>query len=59
MKTTAKGNDKSVRVRFADELLLKKVDEAAANEGRSRNTEILMRLSASFHQGRRHRTASR
>jgi hypothetical protein len=54
MKITATSKDKSVRIRFPDRVL-SLVDESAAQEGRSRNTEIIKRLSESFGMGARKR----
>jgi hypothetical protein len=47
MKTIATKNDKSVRIRFPA-AVLKKLDETAAIEGRSRNTEVIKRLGDSL-----------
>lgn len=47
MKLSATSKDKSVRVRFPQEVL-KSLDESAASEGRSRNTEIIKRLGDSL-----------
>lgn len=47
MKTIASSKDRSVRIRFSEQIL-KKLDESAANEGRSRNTEINIRLAESL-----------
>ncbi|MCL4687503.1 MAG: Arc family DNA-binding protein [Burkholderiales bacterium] len=44
----ASAKDKSVQLRFPDRRLLKRLDVAARRNGRSRNTEILIRLLASF-----------
>lgn len=46
MIATAK--DKAVQVRFADPRLLKSIDAAARRAGRSRNSEILIRLQTTF-----------
>lgn len=47
MNIVAKGSDRSVRVRFPKALLIK-LDEAATEGGRSRNTEIVKRLAESL-----------
>jgi hypothetical protein len=51
MKIAATAKDKSVRVRFP-EAVLEKLNESSAQEGRSRNTEIIKRLSESLGLGR-------
>lgn len=47
MESRAKANDPSVRIRFP-KAVLKKVDGAARESGRSRNSEIVWRLAESF-----------
>ncbi|MGE0358638.1 MAG: Arc family DNA-binding protein [Burkholderiales bacterium] len=44
----ASAKDKPVQVRFPDRRLIKRLTAAARQNGRSRNTEILVRLHASF-----------
>lgn len=54
MKVSATSKDKSVRVRFPANVL-KSLDESAAVEGRSRNTEIIKRLGDSLGIGNKKR----
>lgn len=45
----AKSKDKTVTIRFPDGLV-PKLDKAAQKAGRSRNTEVIVRLLATFEQ---------
>ena len=47
MSLVAKTNDPSVRVRFPKKIL-RELDQAAAHNGRSRNSEIVHRLAKSL-----------
>lgn len=47
MSLVAKTNDPSVRVRFPRKIL-RELDQAAAKNGRSRNSEIVHRLAKSL-----------
>lgn len=47
MSKIAKADDPSVRIRFPRKIL-RELDQAAARAGRSRNTEIIHRLTESF-----------